>query len=148
MWGISSHSDELTGDFGNKPEAKLIADQGPSCLRAEKLSLRDLRLLQHNPPNSDQKYFDAANHVMTTLTRSNALPDLPTVANFVPGYEASSWYGIGTPKNTAPEIITKLNTEVNAILANPKMKARLAALGGTEIPGSPADFGKLVAEET
>ena len=85
---------------------------------------------------------------VTTLTRSKALPDLPTVASFVPGYEASSWYGIGAPRNTPTEIIAKLNTEVNAILANPKMKARLADLGGTELAGSPADFGKLIVEET
>jgi len=85
---------------------------------------------------------------VTTLTQSNALPDLPTVADFVPGYEASSWYGIGAPKNTPSESITKLNTEVNTILADPRMKARLADLGGTELAGSPADFSKLIVEET
>ena len=69
-------------------------------------------------------------------------------ANFVPGYEASAWYGIGAPKNTPAEIVDKLNKEINAGLADPKMKARLADLGGTALPGSPADFGKLIAEET
>jgi tripartite-type tricarboxylate transporter receptor subunit TctC len=85
---------------------------------------------------------------VTTLTRSKTMPDLPTVASFVPGYEASSWYGIGAPKRTPTEIITKLNTEVNAVLADPVMKSRLADLGGTELPGSPADFGKFIVEET
>jgi tripartite-type tricarboxylate transporter receptor subunit TctC len=73
---------------------------------------------------------------------------LPTVGEFVPGYEASSWYGFGAPKNTPPEIIDKLNQEINIALADPKMKARLADLGGTALAGSPADFGKLIAEET
>ena len=85
---------------------------------------------------------------VTTATRSEALPDIPTVAEFVPGYEASGWQGIGAPKNTPTEIIDKLNKEINAALADPKMKARLADLGGTALPGSPADFGKLIAEET
>jgi tripartite-type tricarboxylate transporter receptor subunit TctC len=85
---------------------------------------------------------------VTTATRSQALPDIPTVGDFVPGYEASSWWGIGTPKNTPANIIEKLNSEINAALADSKMKARLADLGGTVLPGSPADFGKLVTEET
>ena len=85
---------------------------------------------------------------VTTATRSEALPDIPTVGDFVPGYEASAWYGIGAPKNTPAEIIDKLNKEINAALADPKMKARLADLGGTVLPGSPADFGKLIADET
>jgi tripartite-type tricarboxylate transporter receptor subunit TctC len=76
------------------------------------------------------------------------LPDVPTVADFVPGYEASQWYGFGAPKNTPPEIIERLNKAVNAALADPRMKARLADFGGTVMPGSPADFGKLIAEET
>ena len=66
----------------------------------------------------------------------------------MPGYEASAWYGVGAPKNTPSEIVEKLNKEINAGLADPKMKARLADLGGTALPGSPADFGKLIAEET
>ena len=85
---------------------------------------------------------------VTTATRSEALPDIPTVGEFVPGYEASAWYGIGAPKNTPAEIIDKLNSEINAGLADPKIKARLADLGGTVLPGSPADFGKLIADET
>jgi tripartite-type tricarboxylate transporter receptor subunit TctC len=78
----------------------------------------------------------------------DVLPDIPTVAEFVPGYEASSWFGVGAPKNTPPQIINKLNKEINAGLADPKLKARLADLGGTVLPGSPADFGKHIAEET
>ena len=85
---------------------------------------------------------------VTTATRSEALPDVPTVADTVPGYEASAFYGMSAPKGTPPEIIEKLNKEINAALADPKMKARLAELGGIMIPGTPADFGKLVASET
>jgi tripartite-type tricarboxylate transporter receptor subunit TctC len=84
---------------------------------------------------------------VTTATRLEALPDIPTVGDFVPGYEASGWYGIGAPKNTPAEIVDRLNTEINAALADPKMKARFADLGGTVLPGSPADFGKLLADE-
>jgi tripartite-type tricarboxylate transporter receptor subunit TctC len=85
---------------------------------------------------------------VTTSTRSEALPDLPTVADFVTGYEASGWYGICAPSRTPVEIIDKLNLEINAALADPKLKARLAELGGAALPGSPADFAKLIAEET
>jgi tripartite-type tricarboxylate transporter receptor subunit TctC len=85
---------------------------------------------------------------VTGATRSDALPDLPTVAESIPGYEASSLYGIGAPRNTPAEIVEPLNKEVNAALADPKMKARLADLGGTALPGSPAEFGKLIADET
>jgi tripartite-type tricarboxylate transporter receptor subunit TctC len=85
---------------------------------------------------------------VTTATRSERLPDIPTVDEFVPGYEASGWFGIGAPKDTPVEIIEKLNREINAGLAEPKMKARLADLGGTPLLGSPADFGKLISEET
>ena len=85
---------------------------------------------------------------VTTATRSEALPDLPTVDEFVSGYEASIWYGIGAPRNTPLEIIERLNKEINAGLADPKLKARLADTGGTILPGSPADFGKLIADET
>jgi tripartite-type tricarboxylate transporter receptor subunit TctC len=85
---------------------------------------------------------------VTTATRSEALPDLPTVGEFVPGYEAVVWQGIGAPKNTPPEIIDRLNSEINAGLADPKIKARLAELGGTTFVGSPADFSKLIADET
>jgi tripartite-type tricarboxylate transporter receptor subunit TctC len=85
---------------------------------------------------------------VTSATRSDALPDVPTVGEFLPGYEASASYGIGAPKGTPVEIIEKLNREINAGLAEPKMKARLADLGGTPLLGSPADFGKLIADET
>jgi tripartite-type tricarboxylate transporter receptor subunit TctC len=76
------------------------------------------------------------------------LPDIPTAADFVPGYDVSDWMGVGAPKNTPAEIIDKLNREINAGLADAKLKARFADLGATVIPGSPADFGKLIAEET
>jgi tripartite-type tricarboxylate transporter receptor subunit TctC len=85
---------------------------------------------------------------VTTATRQEVLPDIPTVGEFVPGYEASCWQGIGAPKNTPVEIIDKLNTEINAALADPTMKARFAERGATVLPGSPADFGKLIADET
>ena len=85
---------------------------------------------------------------VTTATRSEVLPDLPTVSDFVPGYEASGWFGVGVPKGTPDEIIDKLNKEINAILADPKAKARFAELGASLMPGSPADFGKFVADET
>jgi tripartite-type tricarboxylate transporter receptor subunit TctC len=85
---------------------------------------------------------------VTTATRSEVLPDLPTVGDFVPGYDASAWYGIGAPKGTPGEIINKLNNEINTILTDPKSKARLADLGASVIPGSPSDFGKLIADET
>ena len=85
---------------------------------------------------------------VTTAMRSQVLPDLPTVGDFLPGYEASVFLGVGAPKNTPAEIIDKLNTEINAGLADPKIKARLADLGATVLVRSPADFGKLIAEET
>jgi tripartite-type tricarboxylate transporter receptor subunit TctC len=85
---------------------------------------------------------------VTTAMRSEALPDISTVAEFVPGYEASTWYGVAAPKNTPAEILHKLNKEITAGLADPKMKARLGDLGGTVLPGSSADFGKLIADET
>jgi tripartite-type tricarboxylate transporter receptor subunit TctC len=84
---------------------------------------------------------------VTTATRSPALPDLPTVDDFLPGYEASAWYGIAAPRSTSSEIVDKLNMQMNAGLADSALKARLADLAGTVIPGSPADFGKLVADE-
>jgi len=85
---------------------------------------------------------------VTTATRWEGLPDIPTLSDFVPGFEASSWYGVGAPRNTPAEIVDKLNKEVNAALADPKMRARLADLGGTPLPGSPAQFGKLIVDET
>ncbi|MGE5779334.1 MAG: Bug family tripartite tricarboxylate transporter substrate binding protein [Hyphomicrobiales bacterium] len=85
---------------------------------------------------------------VTTATRSEALPELPTVGDFVPGYEASTWYGVGAPKTTPAEIIERLNKEINAGLADPKLKARLADLGGMMLTGSAAEFGSFIVEET
>jgi tripartite-type tricarboxylate transporter receptor subunit TctC len=85
---------------------------------------------------------------VTGATRSEVLPDIPTVGEFVPGFEASQWYGVGVTKNTPAEIIDRLNKEINAGLADPKIKARFADLGGTALPGSPIEFGKLIASET
>ena len=85
---------------------------------------------------------------VTGATRSAALPDIPTVADSLPGYEASNWSGLGAPKNTPVEIVDKLNKEINAGLADPKIKERLADLGGTPLVGSPADFGEFIAAET
>jgi tripartite-type tricarboxylate transporter receptor subunit TctC len=85
---------------------------------------------------------------VTAATRSDALPGIPTVGEFVPGYEASGWFGIGAPKNTPTEIVDKLNKEINAALADPKIKSRLHDLGGVPMPMTPADFGKHIADET
>jgi tripartite-type tricarboxylate transporter receptor subunit TctC len=84
---------------------------------------------------------------VTTAMRSEALPDIPTVGEFLPGYEASTWFGLRAPKNTPADIIDKLNKEINAGLADPKLKARLADLGGTPLVGSPSEFGKLITED-
>jgi tripartite-type tricarboxylate transporter receptor subunit TctC len=85
---------------------------------------------------------------VTTATRSEALPDIPTVGEFVPGYEARGWWGVVAPKNTPAEIVDKLNRDITAVLADPKLKARFADLGSSTLAGSPADFGKLIADET
>jgi tripartite-type tricarboxylate transporter receptor subunit TctC len=85
---------------------------------------------------------------VTSASRAEMLPELKTVADFVPGYEASQWYGIGVPRNTPVEIVDKLNKEINAAIADPAMKARFAAIGGEPLPGSAAEFGKLISEET
>jgi tripartite-type tricarboxylate transporter receptor subunit TctC len=85
---------------------------------------------------------------VTIERRLDALPDIPAVAEFVPGYEASGWFGVGAPRNTPVEIIDKLNKAINAGLADPNIKTRLADLGGTVLVLSPADFGKLIAEDT
>jgi len=85
---------------------------------------------------------------VTTATRSPAQPEVPAVGEFVPGYEASSWHGFGAPKNTPAAIVDRLNSEINAALSDPKLQARLADLGGTPLPGSPADFAKFIAAET
>lgn len=85
---------------------------------------------------------------VTTAVRSDALPDIPTVGDFVAGYEASSWQGVGAPRNTPAAIIDTLNRAINVVIADPRIKARLADLGGTVLSGSPADFGKFIADET
>jgi tripartite-type tricarboxylate transporter receptor subunit TctC len=85
---------------------------------------------------------------VTSASRSDALPDLPTLADFVPGFEASNWWGVCAPKNTPEEIIGRLNKEINAALASPVMKARFADLGSSVFPTSPAEFGKFIADET
>jgi tripartite-type tricarboxylate transporter receptor subunit TctC len=85
---------------------------------------------------------------VTTATSLEVLPDVPTMAEFLPGYEASGWYGIGAPKGTPVEIIDMLNKEINTALGNPKIKARIAEMGETALPTSPADFGKFIADET
>jgi len=85
---------------------------------------------------------------VTTATRSEALPELPTVGDFVPGYEASAWFGVGAPKSTPAVIIETINKEIGAAFADAKMKARLTDQGGMALSGTPADFGRLVAEET
>jgi tripartite-type tricarboxylate transporter receptor subunit TctC len=85
---------------------------------------------------------------VTTATRSEAVPDIPTVGEFVPGYEASAWLGVGVPSNTPAEIVDKLNKEINAALIDPQMKQKLADLGGTALPGTPADLGNIIAEDT
>jgi tripartite-type tricarboxylate transporter receptor subunit TctC len=106
-----------------------------------------------------QVYFDSTTasieyiragklRLLAVSARSEALPDSPTMSDYLPGYEASQWYGIGAPKNTPAQIIDRLNKEINAALADSKMKARFADLGAAVLAGSPADFGKLIAEET
>jgi tripartite-type tricarboxylate transporter receptor subunit TctC len=109
-----------------------------------------VQLMFDNVPTSVE--FIRSNKIrplaVTSAARIALFPDLPTVADDVPGYEASAWYGIGAPKGTPAEIVERLNREVNAILADPATEARLAELGASLIPGSPTDFGKLVADET
>jgi tripartite-type tricarboxylate transporter receptor subunit TctC len=85
---------------------------------------------------------------VTSATRSEALPDIPTVSELVPGYEASTWYGVGVPRSTPENLVEKLNNEINAALADPKVKARLVDLGGDPVPTTPVEFGKLIADET
>jgi tripartite-type tricarboxylate transporter receptor subunit TctC len=85
---------------------------------------------------------------VTTAARMAEFPEIPAIGDFVPGYEASQWYGLAAPGNTPTEIVDKLNREISAALADPGMKARLATIGGAPLPGSPAEFGKLISEET
>jgi tripartite-type tricarboxylate transporter receptor subunit TctC len=85
---------------------------------------------------------------VTTATRFSVMPEIPTVSEFLPGYETSYWLGVGAPKSTPSEIIDKLNKEINAGLADAKLKERIAGLGGTVLPASPVEFGKLIADDT
>jgi tripartite-type tricarboxylate transporter receptor subunit TctC len=85
---------------------------------------------------------------VTTTDRSTALPGIPTLAEFIPGYEASAWYGVSAPRNTPKAVIGKLNKEINVGLADRTLQTRLVDLGGMIVPGSPDDFGKLVSDET
>jgi tripartite-type tricarboxylate transporter receptor subunit TctC len=85
---------------------------------------------------------------VTTATRSEVLPEVPTVGDFVPGYEASSWFGVAAPKDTPAAIVDSLNREINAGLADPRIRARLADMSGMPLTGLPADFGRLIADET
>ena len=85
---------------------------------------------------------------VTPANRVEVLPEVPTIGEFVPGYETRAWYGVGVPRNTPARIVELLNKEINLGLADPKLRARLADLGGTPLPGSPDDFGKLIANET
>ena len=104
-----------------------------------------------NSPTGSIEYIKAGALralAVTTATRAEALPDIPTVAEFVPGYESTAWFGICAPRNTPAEIVDKLNKDINAGLADPKTRARFADLGGGVVASSPAEFGKLIAEET
>jgi tripartite-type tricarboxylate transporter receptor subunit TctC len=109
-----------------------------------------VQVLLNSPPASIEYIRSGKLRALavTTATRSEMLPGIPTVGEFVPGYEARQWFGIAAPKNTPNEVVDKLNNEINAALADPNMKARLAESGGMVLAGSPADFGKLIADET
>ena len=109
-----------------------------------------VKVMFDNMPSSIEHIRSGKLRVLavTTATRAEALSDTPAMGEFVPGYDATSWYGIGAPKNTPTEIVDRLNREINAGLADTKMKARIAELGGTAISGSPGDFGKLIATDT
>jgi tripartite-type tricarboxylate transporter receptor subunit TctC len=85
---------------------------------------------------------------VTTAERAPTLPDVPALKEFLPGFDASSWYGVGTPRGTPVEIVTRLNAEINTVVNEPKLKTRLLDLGGMVITGSPSDFSKLIADET
>jgi tripartite-type tricarboxylate transporter receptor subunit TctC len=109
-----------------------------------------VQVLLNSPPASIE-YIKAGRLralAITTATRSEMLPDVPTVGEFVPGYQASQWFGIVAPKNTPVEIVGILNKEINAAFTDPKTKARLTESGGKVLAGTPADFGKLIADET
>jgi tripartite-type tricarboxylate transporter receptor subunit TctC len=119
-----------------------IADVGPG-----KATLKE----QGGPLPASMEFIRAGKLralAVTMAARSDVLPEVPTVGELVPGYEASGWNGVVAPRNTPVDIIEKVNKEINAGLSDPKMKEKFAELGGTVLPGSPADFGKLIADET
>jgi tripartite-type tricarboxylate transporter receptor subunit TctC len=123
--------------------------RGPQVFPA--LLAGDVPQVYFGPLLSSIAYIRAGNLrplAVTTTTRSQILPDIPALSETLPGYEASAWFGMGAPKNTPVEIIERLNTEVNASIADPKFQARLAVLGAAPLAGSPADFGKLISDET
>ena len=141
--------------FGELFKMMAGVDLVPVQYRSSGPALTDLMAGQvqvmFDPLGSSIEYIRAGRLralAVTTATRSEALPDVPTVGDFVPGYEASLWQGIGAPKSTPPEIVDRLNKEINAALADPKIKARLADLGSTPLVSSPGDFAKLIADET
>ena len=141
--------------FGELFKMMAGVDLVPVQYRSSGPALTDLMAGQvqvmFDPLGSSIEYIRAGRLralAVTTATRSEALPDVPTVGDFVPGYEASLWQGIGAPKSTPPEIVDRLNKEINAALADPKIKARLADLGSTPLVSSPGDFAKLIADDT
>src|SRR5262249_19156983 len=139
VWGCCASwvARRLRGPGGmSRPRARAA----PSHQRRGSCQVRPDRLVDH--PIRAGKVRPLA---VTTATRLEVLPDVPTVGDFVPGYEASGWYGLAAPKNTPAQIVDKLNTEINAALADPRMRALFADLGGTVLPGSPACFAKLLA---
>jgi tripartite-type tricarboxylate transporter receptor subunit TctC len=109
-----------------------------------------IQVMFFTAPNLSEYISAGKLRALATLsaTRSEALPDLPTVAEFVPGYESTAWWGMGAPRDTPAVIVDKLNKEINAALANPKIRAQLADLDATPFPSSPDDFGKLIVDET
>ena len=134
MTGVNLQHVPYRGD--GPAMADLIAGQVPVAFATMIASIEHIRAGQLRPLG------------VTTLKRSDVLPDLPSISEFVPGYETSSWFGIGAPAGTPADIIETLNRETNAGLADPAIKARLADMGCMVLTGSPADFGKLIADET
>jgi tripartite-type tricarboxylate transporter receptor subunit TctC len=141
--------------FGELFKMMAGVDLVPVQYRSSGPALTDLMAGQvqvmFDPLGSSIEYIRAGRLralAVTTATRAEALPDVPTVGEFVPGYEASLWQGIGAPKSTPPEIVDRLNKEINAALADPKIKARLADLGSTPLVQWPGEFAKLIASDT
>ena len=126
-------------------KARFVAPDSPSPPARGRLPGMDFKTLLQ--PGGDPYKVIAYALAVTSAQREPSLPDVPTVAETVPGYEATAWFGIGMPKGTPKEIVEKVNAEVNRALADPKMRAKLAEIGGTPIPGTPEDFGRVVASE-